>query len=376
MLLRYTTLHAAERDIRATPSRKQWWQRLLQAAPASADTIARVFRGITSDVLRDALAELAMKIKRHKALDDAKIAGLFVVAIDGHETLASYKRHCAHCSTRRVEVGVGERLEPREQYYHRVVVMSLVNCGRLRLPLDQEWVGPGEDELAAALRLLERVCKRMPRFFQVITADALYANDRFVRRARELGKDVVVCLKDNHPTAVAEVRDRMRDADGQAWQVNAKRRSMLWDFQNLLGWTPLSSCMLRVVCSRETHKRVEHTERRRVEREVEETWMLATTLPPHVAARDIARIGHARWGIENEVFNELVTHWGMNHCRHHHPNAMDAFLLTIYIAYVLFHLFLERNVKLPEKPALTLNSLADLLRESRWAPTTRKLDSS
>ena len=75
--------------------------------------------------------------------------------------------------------GIHTQQGDRIQYYHRNVTLMLVS-GKLRLLLDVESQGRGEDEVAAALRLLERTLKRYPRAFQVVLADALYAEAPFI----------------------------------------------------------------------------------------------------------------------------------------------------------------------------------------------------
>ena len=61
------------------------------------------------------------------------------------------------------------------EYYHRYAVLRLVGQD-LSLMLDAEPVLPGEDELAASRRLLERALEVYPRAFDVVAGDALYAN--------------------------------------------------------------------------------------------------------------------------------------------------------------------------------------------------------
>ena len=66
------------------------------------------------------------------------------------------------------------------QYYHRQVTLLLLaeapaGGAPLRLLLDVEPQQPGEQETAAARRLLERVLEAYPRAFDVVLGDALYA---------------------------------------------------------------------------------------------------------------------------------------------------------------------------------------------------------
>ena len=62
--------------------------------------------------------------------------------------------------------------------------------------MDVEPVRPGEDEAAAALRLLGRMRRLYgPRFFDVVTVDAWYATGPFLKAVQRLGWGVVSVLK-------------------------------------------------------------------------------------------------------------------------------------------------------------------------------------
>ena len=97
-----------------------------------------------------------------------------VAVVDGHESHASYLRHCTGCLERTIRVGK----TTRTQFYHKQVTLMLLpgarpGCEPIRLLLDHEPQRPGEDEVATALRLLERVIGSYPRAFDLVLADAL-----------------------------------------------------------------------------------------------------------------------------------------------------------------------------------------------------------
>jgi hypothetical protein len=78
------------------------------------------------------------------------------------------------------------------------VVAWLVG-GPIPLPLDVEEARPGEDEISNAVRLLERLQKRYPKAYDVVTGDALYAEPRVVACLRKHHKHLIAVLKENHP---------------------------------------------------------------------------------------------------------------------------------------------------------------------------------
>jgi len=152
----------------------RFWKHWLGQPMPSADTMGNVHSKMDAGTLREAIHQVYGGLKRNKALPDNR--GISLAIVDGHESHASDLRHCAGCLERTIHGRPGDRI----QYYHRQVTLLLVTgapSGRqpLRLPLDQEAQRPGEDEVATAVRLLERVLVRYPRAFDLVLADGLYA---------------------------------------------------------------------------------------------------------------------------------------------------------------------------------------------------------
>ena len=77
-----------------------------------------------------------------------------------------------------------------------------------------------------------------------------------------------------------------------------------------------------------------------------------------IPAQGIWRIGHARWGIENHVFNELTQRYHLEHCPHHHPVAIEAWLLILMLAFNLFEWFARCHGKRLRAAAIALAELA------------------
>jgi hypothetical protein len=240
---------------------------------------------------------------------------------------------------RRFQTVVGERI----QYYHRNVT-AMLRAGSRCFLLDVESQRPGEDEVATALRLYTRVMEAYPRAFDVVVVDGLYARAPFFRRVLDSGKHVIAVLKD-------EERELTEDARGLfASLVPAEERygrvqRLLWDAEGFASWPQLGR-EVRVVRSLENFS-IRRQKDRRVEQQPSE-WMWVTTLSMQEAStRTVVDLGHGRWGIENEGFNELVSDWHADHVFRHHPKAIVNFLLIAFLAYNLFHAFVDRNLKAP-----------------------------
>jgi Transposase DDE domain len=318
-----------------------FWRKWLEHPPASADTLGRVHALLDADDLRGAIRQVYFRLKRNKALPDQH--GLAVAVLDGHESHASYRRHCSACLERTISSAGQERI----QYYHRHVSLMLLPgaaSGRqpLRFLLDAEPQRPGEDEVASALRLLTRVLEHSGRAFDVVLADALYAQAPFFNFLIGRGKHALVVLKD-------ERRDLYQDSSGLFLQMTPQtgeyrsRQCSGWDVSDLRSWSQVNT-PLRVVRSRETYsvKRQRDGKREQVRTE----WVWVTTLPaaPVPTAR-MVQLGHQRWDIENYGFNERVTYWHADHVYKHNGNAIECFLLETCLAFNVFYAFWLRNLK-------------------------------
>src|SRR5438128_385849 len=122
----------------------------------SADTLGRVHALIDAEGLRKGIHHVYDRLKRNKALPDSH--GIVIAILDGHESHASYLRHCSGCLQRTIHTEHGDRT----QFYHRQVTLMLLPGARpggqpLRLLLDHEPQRIEEDEVATGLRLLERM---------------------------------------------------------------------------------------------------------------------------------------------------------------------------------------------------------------------------
>lgn len=312
-----------------------FWKRWLGRPLGSADTMGRVPARLDNQGLREGLQCVYRRLKCNKALRG--VGGWDVAVLDGHESHASYRRHCAGCLERIIHTQGGERI----QFYHRQVTLMLC-CEKIHLFLDLEPQLPGEDEVAAALRLLKRVLEAYPRAFQLLLADGLYARAPFLNFLIDHGKQVLVVLKEERRDLYQDVRGLWPLVVPQKGEYRS-RDCLWWDIPHLTSWRGVSA-PLRVVRSEETYS-VRRQAHKLVEQE-HATWVWVTTLSPAQASTElVVRLGHARWDIENYGFNELVNGWHTDHVYRHHPNAIEAFTLLAFLAYNLFHAFLTLNLK-------------------------------
>lgn len=338
-----------------------FWRRWLGQPLPSPDTLGRVAGLIDVSGVRALGHHLYDRLKRNKTLVPP-VHGLIAAVVDGHETHASYKRHCPGCLERTIHAAEGDRI----QYYHRLVAVTLVTHD-VRLMLDAEPMLPGEDEVATALRLLDRVIEQYPRAFDLIQGDALYADPRFFNWAIDHGKDAFAVLKDDRRDLLVDAKRLFEDTPATSLPRGNVQRDC-WDMEGFTTW-PQVHAPVRVIHARETR-----TVRRQLDGQTDTQvaqWFWVTTLPIRNASTGAAvRIGHDRWGIENEGFNELANQYHADHVYRHEPTALLVFWLLTQLCLNIFTIFFLRNLKPAARTAVSMLHVARLLLAELYRPTT------
>ncbi len=261
-------------------------------------------------------------------------------------------RCCSQCSRREITVG-GEKVT---EYYHRGVVCYLIGYD-IPVPLDIEMYGSQEGELTAAKRLVERVCRLYPRYFDAFIGDAIYLTAPIVNLCQDHHKHVVAVLKNNN-------RDFLKDAEGvfklqppEFWKGD-REIIRYWDEEGFTSFEGVSVPM-RVIRAEETLLKRRRRNHQWVETSETHYWSWATTIPTALLpSRQLWEAGHGRWEIENRLFHHLVTYWSMDHCFKHDPKAIVNFILTLFIAFVMFQCFYLRNLKASLRKRFTAIALA------------------
>ncbi len=340
----------------------QWQRWIGHDDRISHDTFGYASDRMNPEALRQACRFINRKLKRGKAFEASKMHGLLVVSLDANEQFHSDHRCCEDCLTREVTGKDAQGQEVQKiQYYHKQVYAQL-SGPQLSVVLDVEPMRPGEEECAAALRLLRRMRPKYgPRFFDLVVVDAWYTNGPFLKTVvEELGWPVVAVLKQERYDIYQEALALTR---GQPTQVvergqgPSQRRVEIGDVPSLR-FSDTYTDPVRVVRVRESW-----TERQRrgptwqtVDKKQTWIWVVAGELDAYDGA-SIRDFGHLRWKIENNAFGELTQHWHLTHCAHHQPVAVQTLLWIKIIAFTLFHAFAILHGKLFRLGKVTLQEL-------------------
>lgn len=338
---------------------RRGWQRLVGwRQPISDDAFGYVLERYRTEDWRAVLVAVNRTLKTNKAFEPAKINGLLVVALDANEQFKSQHRCCPDCCQRRLEVkDVAGQTQTVTEYYHRQVYAQ-IHGPDFSVILDVEALRPGEDEAAAARRLLGRMRRLYgPRFFDVVTVDAWYATGPFFKAVQRLGWGVVSVLKQERYAIYQEATALSRNQTPRAWRWE-ERAVDLWEVKDL-PFTDAAVGPVRVVLAEERweERQRQAGQTRRVARNSHWRWLVSRELD-HVDAPVIWRIGHQRWGVENHAFNELTQHYHLTHCPRHEPAAIQTWLLILVLGFNLFELFVRLHGKLWRQGRTTLQEIA------------------
>ncbi len=198
----------------------------------------------------------------------------------------------------------------------------------------------------------------------MVCGDALYLDAPFINFCLAHHKHALVVIKGDQRLLLQDAQGVFAQQPPQTWPER-RRTIQSWDAD---GFTTCAGVQqpLRVVHTRETVRRRERIAGQWQENEETSSWYWATTLPRrHLSTRRVWQAGHHRWDVENDCFNTLSMHWGLDHCFKHAPAAIVNFVLTLFLVYVLLQCFWQRNIKAPLRAVIgTLLGLAEELRRS------------
>lgn len=336
-------------------TKRKGWQRVIGwLGRISDDAFGYALERFNVEEVRSVLVSVNQTLKQNKALNSAKIGGLLVVALDSNEQFKSRHRCCESCCLREIELkDAAGKTQTVTEYYHRQVYAQ-IHGPELSTILDLEPIRPGEDEAAAALRLLGRMRRLYgPRFFDVITVDAWYATGPFVRAVQRLGWSVVAVLK-----------QQRYEIYGETTRLSAlvKPQELVWQGRQVklkeikaLAFTDEEIGPMRVVVADEkwSEKQRINGATLTVQKESHWRWLADHSLDSS-PAEVIHAIGHQRWGIENHAFNELTKYYHLRHCPRHEPTAILVWLLFRVLGFNLFEYFVRLNGKLWRQGQTTL----------------------
>lgn len=285
-------------------------------------------------------SEMIGRLIRMKALDDARLLGYFVVAVDGTGWLVFHKRHCERCLTQKH----GETTV----YLHYLLEAKLLGPSATALSIGTEFIENAPDRPSASLKdeeakqdcelmALERLApalrKEFPQLRLCVTSDSLYACGRALILAQKHDFRYCFTFKEGRLPSVWEEFQRLSSLS----PGNSLRLTLPDGTLQVYRWV--------VGLSYEDSDRRSHTfnalECLETTKGGTTRYAWITDLP--VSATTVVAIaakgGRARWKIENKGFNvQKNSDFNLEH-----PYSMDleklkAYYFLLQIAHLIFQL--------------------------------------
>jgi hypothetical protein len=303
------------------------WRRLLglrREDGGSPDTAGRVLDGLRAAEWHEFLLEFFFTARRAGVLQDDGPYGQKCAVIDLNELFTSRTRHCPDCQQREVTVAAAAGTTHQvTEYFHQAVALVWAG-GEMAWPLGWEVLQPGEGELTAAYRLLDRLLPRLRHSLDLVLGDALYCCRPFFQ---------LVCGAGLHGLAICNAQTDL-DAEMNFYQAHRAPRltcggdvaqwelaSTTWERELKLGRP------LRVLhCERRTAAKPWKHERR--------TLRVVTSAPVEILpAGQGWKVGRSRWKVENGAFNLLTHDYALTHNYRHSAAAILGLLVLRAVAY-------------------------------------------
>lgn len=279
------------------------------------------------------------KAKENKIYRQGTIDNLVVVAIDGVETFGSYKKDWKNsfkCKIKNQKYINNKKEIVEEEYHKQIDVFARIVGKRPGILLDYEKVtcngneGKQEYEPNVAIKLIEKLRKQYGTGIDVIVGDAIYLNEKIIKTVKRERYVGVFRLKENN-------KKIYEDAKG-LFKIQ-KAREFKYKGEKIYYWSDefeYKENKVKIVKFLEGEK---------------EIYVLCTD--ENLNDKTINKIIHARWGIENEGFNELKNAWNMKHCYMSDEKAIDVILQMIMMSYNLWELYLYGHLHDFENKGMT-----------------------
>lgn len=291
------------------------------------DTLEKVLRSVQPDTLERLLAQMMRRLVRMKALDDWRVDGRFLLAIDGTGLYTFHDPHCEHCIETRHPSGV-------ITYSHKVLVAFIVSENGYALPIACEFIeNPGttydkqDCEIKAFHRLETSIKQLYPQTPFWLLLDALYADQNVMRPALGNGWNIAITFKDSDmPALWTEAQSLLTLSPGQIVTITFPKGQGSLEIRWVNG-LDYEGMNLSAIFQIEKDK----------DGTIVRQFAHLTGRPIDSGnALKVAAAARLRWRCENEGFNVLKNGgFALEHVYSRNPVASKRYFLLMLIAHLI-----------------------------------------
>jgi hypothetical protein len=283
------------------------------------------FETLPADALRDLI--------RMKALDRWRLAGRFLVAIDGTGQYFYRQRHCDHCLTQKA--ANGETL-----YFHHVLEAKLVTANGFAFSMATEFIENTDPdatkqdcELKAFPRLAAKLKAHFPQLPITILADNLYACKPVFDICKANGWRLIFTFKRGGTPALFAEYETLRDL------ATRNRVELVEDgITQHFAWVNDLDYHGHRLCAFECREQ-------RPDGEHYFAWITNARLGTRSVVSYANQGGRLRWKIENEGFNIQKNHgYALEHAYSANADVAKSFYFFLQLAHTINQLILKGSL--------------------------------
>ncbi len=322
----------------------------------SIDAITNVLTKWNINNLEESFQRILNTLCKNKQFKDGTIDGYTVCALDGTDIITNKKKKCKNCMYMRngedyryVHKSVVAMTVGREINYVikecslNVLFEKTVNDKKTHKDIV---ITKSEGEFTGAMKLLPE----LPKWVDVIVADALYFKAPFIKASLCNSKDIIVRLKDKtsiNYKLIDYVSTYNTHDDSFTHKENDKKYTVKYWFKDavITDWNVLKHDEGRETPIR-IYKFVEIVESSlRKEEKFEFREITVATTSKTMDVKTVWKSIHYRWYIENTCFHQLKTYSNITHCFTHDDTAIQVIIKIMFMAFNIFRSFLFKRLR-------------------------------
>jgi hypothetical protein len=274
------------------------------------------------------------KLKQMKAIqfEGVLAAGLDATGVPTPTDV--YAQQGALSQTRKKKTKEGQEVEVKNYYYLLSNLYTVGGPASCYLGFQVAQVGEAEAS-RAVLKWAASQDAYGPRFIDVLLADALYCNQVDLRLFSQIATTGWIVRANRNVGAVADAERLLSEGERAVCTIKGDRTVVR---AVPLQWPEVGE-NLRLI---------------EVSRDGGDTLLFVTNLA--WLLERLARLGRARWGIENNLHKEIKHEWPFRYLASRSLHGLKAWWWLVALAFNLFHAFFDRQVQ----PRLGANKFPSL----------------
>ena len=300
------------------------------------DTIEYYLEKIPEEPFLDLRRKMVQRLIRMKVLDQFRLLGYVLIALDGTGLQVFRHMHCDHCLTASRE---GKVL----YYYHNVLEAKIVCHNGMAISIGTEYIENSDPkaskqdcELKAFYRLAPRLKRDFPQLSICLLLDGLFAAGPVFDLCEKLRWKFIITFKEGSMPVQWEEFEALKKLSTQNYHRHQPLPHICQRFR-WVDYLPYQGHSLKVIECKEENKNSGDKKTF--------VWLTTCDVGHNCIVALANKGGRLRWKIENEGFNDQKNGgFELEHAYSTHHTAMKIFYLLIQAAHLLSQLILKGNL--------------------------------